>query len=146
MPDLSHWFIRVFESHDDTNELLYYVQSDKGLAWGPFESEVAAWAWLREGDPDENFMESTARRRSTPYVQNKSPLNLAVKPAPSLAAPQNAGPSVAAAPVGNGLLQPQSLGSDLPVGYKRDGRSIVCHVVINQDGSSTDDPICRPLT
>jgi hypothetical protein len=38
---------------------MFYVQSDAGLAWGPFQSEPEAWAWLREGDPDENFMQFT---------------------------------------------------------------------------------------
>jgi hypothetical protein len=121
------------EATDDLYDRKERERAAKGLGWPACRTISASGATQCAGCPH--------------YVQNKSPLNLAVKPAPSLAAPQNAGPSVAAAPVGNGLLQPQSLGSDLPVGYKRDGRSIVCHVVIDQDGSSTDDPICSyPMT
>jgi hypothetical protein len=52
MPDLSRWTLRVFESRDGVAELLYYVQSPAGMAWGPFSSEVEAWARLKDGDPD----------------------------------------------------------------------------------------------
>ena len=34
MPDLSRWTLRVFEPRDGCEGLMFYVQSDAGLAWG----------------------------------------------------------------------------------------------------------------
>jgi hypothetical protein len=70
------------------------------------------------------------------FSAGKSPLHTpAPKPVAALLAPPSGAVSN---PPANGASQ---LGNDLPAGYKRLASNIVCQIIINADGSSSDDPI-----
>jgi hypothetical protein len=75
------------------------------------------------------------------FAAGRSPLNLAARPKIALAVtpPQTL-------PVSGGVPGPLPL-SDLPSGYKRQANNTVCQIILNADGTNSDDPIATyPIT
>ena len=74
------------------------------------------------------------------FAANRSPLNFA---ATQLAPAVPTAPAAQAGGGGNlGLAGGQGHTLDLPAGYKRTANNIVCQILINADGSSSDEPVC----
>jgi Domain of unknown function (DUF927) len=133
------------DSTDELYERKERERSQKGLGWPSCRTISASGATQCGACPHFNA--------------NKSPLNLATRPAPAAQAAPAPGPSAApvgaagnaavsgAAPSSGSVVSWGTNFADLPAGFKRLGSGVVCRILINSDGSASDEPISSyPMT